>query len=80
MNITEVRPWRERNPMRVWRKANKLTLADACVLLGNGGISTLTKWENGGARPAPVRMERLAEVMKDGGIARKWDSWLEEAK
>lgn len=79
MKATALAPWRERNPLRQWRRANGHTVADAAVML-NTGVTTLTKWENGAATPSVDRMERIAAVTERSGIEQEWNTWQTEQR
>ena len=74
---TALAPWRERNPLRRWRLAENVTVADTALMLGVS-TNTTTKWERGGGTPAPMRMVRLARVTGNKHIAQEWHAWQRE--
>jgi transcriptional regulator with XRE-family HTH domain len=73
--------WRDRNPLRAYRKSKGLTIPAVCTRLGVG-TTTLQKWEGGTATPTPENMKKLSKMMSTANakLITEWESWLEEAR
>ena len=78
METAALAPWRERNPLREWRRVKGLTVADAAIMLRVSG-NTLVKWERGGGTPSQERMARIAAVTRNRRIAQEWDTWKQQS-
>lgn len=65
--------WREKNPLRVWRKEQGLSMMNASAVIGCG-ISTLQAWEYGSTQPqfdvVASHMGVTATTLK-----RNWSAW-----
>lgn len=78
METAALAPWRERNPLREWRRVKGLTVADAAIMLHVSG-NTLVKWERGGGTPSQARMARIVAVTHNKRIAQEWDTWKQQS-
>jgi DNA-binding XRE family transcriptional regulator len=66
--------WVERNPIRVWRKSQKLTQADLAFQLGVG-LRAVVSWEVGEVDPHLKNMGEIIEMANDPLMYRKWKEW-----
>lgn len=71
--------WRERNPLLLWRKRHKFTMADVTGMAGVS-FSSVQLWQNGSNTPTSESIEKLANMMDitPANLLRMWNAWLEE--
>jgi DNA-binding transcriptional regulator YiaG len=67
--------WKESNPIRIYRKENKLSLSVVASLLGVG-VYTVQRWEDGAVSPNDDNMEKVVRLI-GGDAARQWEEWLD---
>lgn len=69
--------WRERNPLRRWRREHSKTAADVA---GEAQIAfaSIGLWEAGGRTPSDVAYAALSAVMDrdEDSLRRAWSRWL----
>lgn len=70
------RAWVEKNPLRVYRTREGVTLMAAAALLGVG-ISTVQAWESGARLPSSEQYDGLATVTAGDAtkLAAAWERW-----
>lgn len=68
--------WRERNPLRKWRKEHGLTLYNLAIELDRS-YQTLNMWEAGVTMPADDNMANIAREMNvpTATLAAEWERW-----
>jgi transcriptional regulator with XRE-family HTH domain len=66
--------WIEQNPLRKWRLAAGLTLAETAVTLGVGQTAIST-WENGAYLPKWPNLDKMAQITGIENIAGEWEKW-----
>lgn len=66
--------WVERNPLRAWRKSQKLSILDAAGHVGVG-MSMMQMYEKGAHRPGPGKHATMANLLGSDWSTR-WDAWL----
>lgn len=73
--------WRERGPLRKWRKSRGLSTAEAAVVLGIA-IHTFTSWEYGRHRPhyRKNKTEIIVPIKRGVNEGRKFFAWEEYMK
>jgi len=76
MEIAELTAWLEQNPLRKFRKKNKLGLMEIAGLLGVG-VSTVQTWEKGVTVPKSEKFKMLANLLNAPDIEETWFKWLE---
>lgn len=74
----ETQAWRERNPLRAWRKRQLLTMADVAGTTGLA-FASVQLWESGGREPSDDAYARLAAYMdrNEARLRRAWKRWLD---
>lgn len=72
------RLWAHDNPMRRWRKREKLTRADAAVAC-DASASSIQQWEIGGYYPNDESIDKIAGAIgiKSTTLARQWRAWYD---
>lgn len=65
--------WIERNPLRVWRRDQGLSVSQVASILGVT-IMTLGMWEKGITTPNSDNMNNLNELFADD-LTEAWDQW-----
>ena len=73
MEITKHEEWIKKNPLRVFRKRNKLSLGKAAGLIGVQ-INTIQSWEFGAATPNRENLQRLEKLIP--GAREMWEAWF----
>lgn len=73
----QIEEWKNRGPIRVWRKENKLSMRDAAGLLGVN-LYTIQAWENGNSFPNAENVALLIEKTKDPDLVEKWKYWWKD--
>ena len=68
--------WEDANPLRQWRQAIKITVAQAASIFGVS-IPAVQKWESGVGGLRRENMERLIKVLRAPDLDEKWTEWLE---
>lgn len=68
--------WVERNPLRMWRKANKITLMKLAPQI-ECSILAVQLWESGSNRPNPKNMDKLIRIMRDPTLPQRWTAWAQ---
>lgn len=72
-----------RNPLRKWRVANGMTLADAALQL-NVAMYTVQSWERGRFKPREESMASICSLVGTGTarsrnrLAQAWSKWWDE--
>ena len=66
--------WIEQNPLRRWRKDNRISIQAASGML-HVSLSTIQLWE-AGTEPNEQNMEKLTRVLGPNA-PRRWKAWLE---
>lgn len=71
--------WIAQNPLRKFRKENKITRARISSFL-EVASSTVQFWENGSNYPNPGNMGKIANIMDITAeeLETMWNNWLEE--
>jgi len=69
--------WRERNPLRAFRRAHGLPLSAIAAAL-EVHTQTVAQWEWGGAVPTDAHMAALAALTKHPTLAARWMAWYRE--
>lgn len=67
--------WRERNPLRAWRRRTNNTRSQAATLVGCTD-QAVYYWEAGERTPQPAWMARIAIVTRTADMQRRWYRWL----
>jgi len=65
--------WVDKNPLRRWRHAKKISIMRAAVAL-DVTMTTIQVWERGSATPSEENMAKLEEVVGNG-TSRAWTRW-----
>jgi len=73
--MTQLKTWKDQNPLVVWRKQQGLTRKDASIMVG-ASLNSLANWETGVMIPSHEKMEKLRAALRDPQLAEKWESWL----
>lgn len=70
--------WKGHSPLRLWRKAQGLSLRDTAVRAGTS-LSSIQNWE-AGVRPTAIWMGNLAQMMGKTQIQLEmdWNRWLSQ--
>jgi len=68
--------WVESNPLRTFRKANRLSLMEIASRMGVG-LSAIQTWERGVHIPTGPNMGNLSAIMEDAELEKKWAEWYE---
>lgn len=66
--------WVERNPLRMWRKSQGLTLMGLAPKL-KVSMLCLQQWEAGSNRPNLKNMAALQRIMRDPVLPQRWSYW-----
>jgi DNA-binding transcriptional regulator YiaG len=66
--------WIDKNPLRKWRSAEEMTMAEAAVRIGKS-LVTLRNWETGATIPTDDSMETLKKVTSNKKLEEEWTSW-----
>lgn len=73
----EQKQWIENNPLRRYRKENKLAVVNIAPTL-EVSTNTIQAWEMGAKQPAPENLERIGKLIGDRQIDSTWESWRDE--
>lgn len=70
------RAWRERNPLRRWRRREGMSIAGTAGYLGVS-FSAIQQWEAGSGIPGPENMQRIAEALclTHTSLIEEWKEW-----
>jgi transcriptional regulator with XRE-family HTH domain len=70
------REWIERNPLRKWRAAQDLTMADVASMM-NVAFASVQLWETGGRFPSDDALGRMSELTgrSPGTLSRSFARW-----
>ena len=71
--LTQHEKWIEKNPLRIFRKENNLSLRRMAGLIGVQ-VNTIQSWEFGGATPNDENFARLEKFIPE--IRNLWHEWL----
>lgn len=74
----ELREWVNRNPLRVWRREQGLSMRDVASLMGVS-LASVESWEYGNAIPNDVNMSLLMRLTNIPDLPVQWNSWYREA-
>lgn len=73
----EVKAWLEQNPLRQWRKKNKLFLKDIGSAV-NAGYHSVFRWENGMSEPGETQMKDLIRITGIGNLQKQYREWIKK--
>lgn len=73
--VEQHRQWQEENPLRVWRKEQKVTIHAAASILGVS-VSSIQHWEAGATMPSDELMPRLVATIGQH-TPRRWRTWYD---
>ena len=68
--------WIEDNPLRQYRKANKIALMQASSLLGVG-VYAIQTWEIGAEMPNEDNMAKLCRMLGED-FPERWAEWIKK--
>ena len=69
----EFHAWIEHNPLRVWRKENRVAIMDAASRLGVS-MTIIQLWEKGVHIPSDENLTRLEALVGDRTV-QDWSDW-----
>lgn len=73
--VERLREHLSRNPLRVWRDKNDVTLGEVAALLGVS-ISTLQRWESGVSTINAAHFARLAAITNSEAFGDEFAAWF----
>lgn len=73
---TQHKEWQAKNPLREWRKKNRVTIHGAAGLIGCA-MSTIQLWEAGASQPSDDYMDKLVKIIGPN-TERRWNRWLDK--
>jgi DNA-binding transcriptional regulator YiaG len=68
--------WLASNPLRQWRKKEKLFLDDVGAAVGVG-YHMVYQWENGMSEPREDQFDKLSELMSIENLQTKYQEWAQ---
>lgn len=77
MSRNRYEAWIEANPLRKWRKEQKLAIMAVAGML-SVGFSTVQTWETGAHWPKPDSFEKIGRLLEDDNIEETWKAWLDK--
>lgn len=73
----KVNEWKKRNPIRIWRNGEGVSLRDCAGILGVN-TWTLQSWETGSAFPNRENIALLIETTKNENLYTELRDWWKE--
>jgi transcriptional regulator with XRE-family HTH domain len=65
--------WVERNPLRIWRIENNVSMAQISGMI-EVSVTSIARWEFGSTVPSKSGMDKLALILGDS-IRTNWAKW-----
>jgi len=78
--------WREKNPLRIWRRAQRPLISHAALVfeMAKHGYRltpiTLWRWESGEYAVPDAAMKILIEITGIADLAQRWSRWEKARK
>jgi len=81
MENEKFKAWRNRNPLRAWRRKSGFFQSMVAASVG-ATAQTVRDWESGSSMPSPNNMVNLAHIMGIDvqTLADSWSSWVDQAR
>jgi DNA-binding transcriptional regulator YiaG len=72
--VKQRKEWIENNPIRKYRKENKLPLNVAASMF-DVGVYTVQRWESGDVKPNEDNMQKIVKLLGEGAES-QWKEWM----
>jgi DNA-binding transcriptional regulator YiaG len=72
--VKQRKEWIENNPIRKYRKENKLPL-NVVASMFDVGVYTVQRWESGDVKPNEDNMRKIVKLLGEG-VEGQWEEWM----